>query len=67
MATRFRHWFGGVKLIKNSPPDNYSYSGYGIGFDTRIKIFLSDGSIGTNNIIFGADMSLCVHIDNKVC
>ena len=28
--------FGGVKLAKNVDLDKYSYSGYGIGFDTRI-------------------------------
>ena len=27
--------FGGVKLTKNADPDKYSYSGFGIGFDTR--------------------------------
>ena len=25
--------FGAVKLTKNAPPDKYSYSGYGTGFD----------------------------------
>ena len=29
--------FGGVKLAKNSDPNKYLYSGYGIGFDTRIE------------------------------
>ena len=27
--------FGAVKITKNSDTDKYSYSGYGIGFDSR--------------------------------
>ena len=27
--------FGSVNLTKNADPDKYSYSGYGIGFDSR--------------------------------
>ena len=52
MATRFKHWiyfrgceFGGVKLTKNSDPDKYSYSDFGIGFDTHGQYSLPDGSI----------------------
>ena len=56
--------FGGVKLARNTDPDKYVYSGYGIGFDTRIEHSLPDGSIGKNCIIFGADMSSLMHIDN---
>ena len=55
MATRFRHWFywgggffGSVRLTKNADPDKYSYSDYGIGFDTRGYYSLPDGSIGKN-------------------
>ena len=57
--------FGGVKLTKNADPDKYSYSGYGIGFDTRGQYSLPAGSVGKNVIIFGIDISLYVHIDNK--
>ena len=57
--------FEGVKLTKNVNPDKYLYSGYGVGFDTPIEYLLPDGSIGKNVIIFGADMSSSVHIDNK--
>ena len=57
--------FRGVKLTKNANRDKYSYSGYGIGFDTRIEFSLPDGSIGKNINIFGLDMSSSVHIDNK--
>ena len=38
--------FGGVKLSKNVDPDVYSYSGYGIGFYTRIGFSLLHGSVG---------------------
>ena len=27
--------FGNVKITENAHPNNYSYSGYGIGFDSR--------------------------------
>ena len=57
--------FGGVKLTKNADSDKYSYSGYGIGFDTQIECSLSDDSVGKNTIILGDDMSSSVHIYNK--
>ena len=57
--------FGSVKLIKNSDPDKYEYSGYGIGFDSRSEFSLPVGSMGRNVIIFEADMSSSVHVDNK--
>ena len=37
--------FGGVKLAKNTDPDKYVYSGYGIGFDSRSEFSLIDGSM----------------------
>ena len=48
--------------------DRYKYSGYGIGFDVRGSFLLSDDSVFSkkrNKIIFGIEMSLSVHIDNK--
>ena len=57
--------FRGIKLTKNADPDKYSCSGYGIGLDTRIEYSLPDGRVGKNVIVFGADMSSSVHIDNK--
>ena len=57
--------FGSVKLTKNADPGKYKYICYGIGFDSRSEFSFSDGSMGKNIIIFGADMSLSVHIDNK--
>ena len=55
-----------VLLTKNTDPDKYKYSGYGIGFDSRSEFSFIDGSVGKNVIIFGADMSSSVHIDNKI-
>ena len=43
--------FGAVKLIKYADPDNYKYSSYGIGFDTRGCYSLSDGSKFGRNVI----------------
>ena len=57
--------FGAVKLIKNADPDKYKYNGYGIGLDSRSYSSLPDGNRGRNVIIFGADVSSAVHIDNK--
>ena len=33
--------FGAVTLTKNADIDKYGYFGYGIGFDRRIKVFIS--------------------------
>ena len=57
--------FGGVKIIKNTNVDKYKYSGYGIGFDGRGVFTHPTDSFGNNAIMFGADMSSFVHIDNK--
>ena len=35
------------------------------GYDPRSKVLFIDGSFGKNVIIFGADMSSSVRIDNK--
>ena len=43
----------------------YKYSGYGAEFDSRSEFSLSDGTMGKNVIIFGADMSSYVHIHNN--
>ena len=56
--------FRGVKLAKNSDPDNYVYSSYGAGFNARMEYSLLDSSIGKKFYIFGADMSSLMHIDN---
>ena len=57
--------FGSVKLTKNADPDKYKYSGYEIGFDSRSEFSFTDGSVGKNVIIFGADISSSVQIDNE--
>ena len=57
--------FGSVKLTKNADPDKYVYTSYGIGSDSRSEFSWRDSSIWKNVIIFGADMSSFVHIDNR--
>ena len=57
--------FGTITLTNNSYLDKYNYSGYGIGFDSRSEFSLPDGTMGKKFIIFGADMSSYMHIDNK--
>ena len=55
-------------MTKTADFDRYKYSGYGIGFDTRGSFLLSDDSVFSkkrNKIIFGIEMSLSVHTDNK--
>ena len=56
--------FGSVQLTKNADLSKYSYRDYGIGFDSRSEFSFTDGSMGKNIIIFGADMCASVHIDN---
>ena len=57
--------FGAVTLTKNEDIDKCEYSGYGTGFDRkRIFSFLS-GGFGQNVSIFGVDIILSAHIDNK--
>ena len=58
-------FFRSVKLTKNADLNKYKYRGYSIGFDSRSKFSLPDGSMGENVIIFGVDMSSSVLIDNK--
>ena len=57
--------FRGVKLGKNGDLDKCVHSVYGIGFNLRSEFSLPDGSVGKNFILFGVDMSLFVHTDNK--
>ena len=54
--------FGSVKLTKNTDPHNNKYSDYGIGFDSNS---FTDGDMGKNVIMFEADMSSSMHIDDK--
>ena len=57
--------FGSVGLTKNADLRKYKYSGYGIGFDSRSELSLPGGTMEENVIIFAADMSSSVHVDNK--
>ena len=62
---RLGNWlFGAVMLTKNADADKYGYSGYGIGFDARSEFSWSGSSRGKNAVIFGADISSSVHVDN---
>ena len=56
--------FGAVTLTKNADIEKYKYSGYGIGFD-RSSVSFTSGGFGQNVLMFGADMSTSIHIDNK--
>ena len=57
--------FGAVKLTKHVNVDLYKYFGCGIGFDRKGFFFSIGDEVGKNVIIFGVDMSLSPHIDNK--
>ena len=57
--------FGAVTLTKNADIEKYKYSGYVIGFDRRSSFSFTGGGFGQNVLIFGADMSTSIHIDNK--
>ena len=57
--------FGSVKLTKNADLDKYKYSSYSRGFNSRSEFLFTGESMGKNVIIFGADTSSSVHIDNK--
>ena len=57
--------FGAVTLTKKADIEKYKYSGYGTGFDRRSSFSFTGGGFGQNVLIFGADMSTSIHIDNK--
>ena len=57
--------FGAVKLTKNANPNEYSYSGYGIGFHSCSLFSIPKFDWGKNAIIFGVDMSSSVHANNE--
>ena len=57
--------FGAVNLTKNADIEKYKYSGYGIGFDRRSSFSFPNGGFGHNVLLFRADMSSSIHIDNK--
>ena len=57
--------FGAVNLTKNADIEKYKYFGYGIGFDRKSSFSFPSGGFGQNVLIFVADMSFSIHIDNK--
>ena len=57
--------FGSLKLTENADIDKYKYSEYGLQFDSRSKFSFTDGGMEINVIIFGAEISSSVHVDNK--
>ena len=57
--------FGNIKISKNVDPNKYSYSGHGIGFDSRSHFSIPNFDWGKNVIIFGVDMSSSVYSNNK--
>ena len=57
--------FGSAKLTKNTDPNKYKYSGYGIRFDSCLEFSYTDGSTGQDIIIFRTDTRPSDHIDNK--
>ena len=56
--------FGAVSLTKYTDIVQYKYYRYGIGFDRKGHFPFGNG-VGRNIIIFGADKSSSVHLDNK--
>ena len=57
--------FGNAEITKNADRDKYSYAGYEIGFGSCSLFSIPNFDWGKNTTIFGIDMSLSVHIDNK--
>ena len=59
--------FESVKIIKNADTDKYSYSGYGIGFDSGSLFSVQNFDWGKNVVIFGVDMNeLILVIKEKI-
>ena len=57
--------FGAVTLTKNADIEKYGYSGFSIGFDRRSSYSFPGGRFCQIVLIFGADMSSSIPIDNK--
>ena len=54
-----------IYKAKNAYLDKYKYSDYVIGLDFPLEFSFKDGTFGKNVIIFAADMTSSVHVDNK--
>ena len=57
--------FGAATLTKNADIEKYKYSGCHIRFDRRSSFSFPSGGFGQNVLIFGADMSTSIHVDNQ--
>ena len=60
--------FGAIDAARpnnTKDPDNFIYSGWGIGFDRDGTFSHPEGGTARNIIIFGVDMSGSVHASNK--
>ena len=57
--------FGAANLTKNADTNKYSYSGYGIGFDSCSLFSVLKFDLGKIAIIFRLDMSSSMHGNNK--
>ena len=57
--------FGGVKLTTNPGSHKHSCSGDIISFNVGGTFPILSGGFSKNVLIFGADMSLSAHVDNK--
>ena len=59
--------FGAIKIANttNSDTDEWQYSRYGTGFDSKGEFTHPDGESDKNFIIFGADLSNSKHATNK--
>ena len=64
-ATLNKSLLGSVRLTKNDDPDKKKSSCYGIGFDSHLEHLFTDVNMRRIVIIFGADMSSSLHVDNK--
>ena len=53
-----------VKLTKNDDWDNYSYSWYGVAFDSRSLFLLPNLDFGKNAITLGVGNTSSLDIDN---
>ena len=56
--------FAAVEFTENVDPDNYSYSGYGVGFDSSSPFSILN-SYGKNFIYFGVENRSSVHTEDK--
>ena len=54
---------GSLQLTKNAYPVKSKYSSYSIVLYSGSEFLFTDGSMGKNAIIFGADMSSSVHVN----